>query len=283
VSQITQHLEDFQRSAQRVAKRAHPWIEVFARVGYAAKGIVYCLMGFIAILAAIGMTRNIADQRGVMHAILAQPLGRTMLLIMAAGLSCYTLWYFIQAIVDPEHNGHDLKGLGKRIGQFGKGLLHVTVVVAIFKLIIGLDVQGSTDSAARDWTQYVMSFPLGIWLVGAGGLGFLGYGFYQIYRGWKIKLDDQLNLGRLSPVWRKLLIGLSRFGLFARGVLFGVIGTALIFAAVRTNPQEAKGIAAAMRTLEDRPYGSLLLSAVALGLISYGLYQFVRARYRKIG
>jgi hypothetical protein len=283
VSQITQHLDDFQRSARKAARRAHPWIVAFARIGYAAKGIVYCLIGAIAIFAAIGMTQDIRDQRGVMHTILAQPLGRTLLAIMAAGLICYTLWYFAQAILDPEHNGASPKALAKRFGQFCKGVFHLTIVVAIVKLIAGLDTDNSTDATARDWTEFLMAFPLGIWLVGAVGLGFLAYGVYQLYRAWKIKLDEQLNLSRFGAKARWWIISLSRFGLFARAVLFGTIGVFLLVAAMRTNPQDARGIAAAMRTLEEQPYGSLLLVAVALGVISYGLYQFVRARYRKIG
>jgi hypothetical protein len=282
VSQVTHQLDDFQRNARRITREAHRWVEAFARIGYAAKSVVYCLVGLIAIFAAIGMSREVADQRGVMHAILAQPLGRTMLLILAVGLVCYTLWYFVQAIVDPEHSGRDWKGLAKRAGKFFKGVLHASFVAVIFRLITGLRVERSTDSAAKDWTAFFMSFPLGIWLVGAGGLGFVGYGIYQLYRGWKIKLDDQLDLSKLSSTARKCLIGISRFGLYARGVLFGVIGTFLLIAAMRANPQEARGVAAAMRALERQPYGSLLLAGVALGLIAYGVYELLRARYRRI-
>jgi hypothetical protein len=283
VSQITQHLEDFQREARQVARRAGPWIEAFARIGYGAKGVVYLLIGLIALLSAIGMGAGVADQRGVMRTLLAQPFGKTMLLAMAAGLSCYALWYFVQAILDPERSGMDWKGLGKRIGYFIKGVVHAALVVAIVRLIIGLKSQSSTDSAARDWTARVMAFPLGIWLVGATGVGVLGYGFYQLYRAWKIRLDQQLELGSVRPTSRSLIIMLSRFGLFARAVVFGTIGFGLLIAAIRANPREAKGVAAALLTLEHQPYGSLLLGAVGLGLASYGVYQFARAKYRRIG
>src|SRR5688572_32322052 len=106
-----------QRDARKVAQRGQSWIEPVARVGYAAKGTVYCLVGVIAVMAAIGMRQGVADQRGVMKALLAQPFGKVMLLAMAVGLSCYTIWYFIQAIFDPEREGTGWKALAKHAGK----------------------------------------------------------------------------------------------------------------------------------------------------------------------
>ncbi|HEV8605531.1 MAG TPA: DUF1206 domain-containing protein [Tepidisphaeraceae bacterium] len=283
MTSLTQRLHQVQQRGHRVARSAQSWIEPIARFGYAAKGTVSCLIGLLAILAAIGLSQGLADQRGVMTTLLAQPFGKLLLLAMAVGLASYALWNLIQAILDPDRAGADFNGLAKRLGHFFKALINAALVLAILRLLIGLRTDDSTDSAARDWTAYVMTFPLGIWLVAATGLGILGYGLYQIYRAWKIKLDDQLDLYRLKTPTRKFFIFLSRFGLFARGILFGTIGLFLVIAAMRTNPREAKGIAAAMRALEQQPYGSLLLCAVALGLISYGFYQFLRAKYRRIG
>jgi hypothetical protein len=283
VSQITQHIEEIQRDARRLAKRAHGWIEPVARIGYAAKGTVYCLIGLLAVLAAIGLRHGVADQRGVMKTLLAQPFGKVMLLAMAVGLACYTVWYFIQALLDPDRDGTDWKSLGKRAGKLFKGFFHAGLVLAIVRLLMGLGSDDSTDATARDWTAWLMAFPLGIWLVGATGAGFLGYGIYQLYRAWRIKLDHQLDLKGIGAASRKLFIFFSRFGLFARGILFGTIGVFLLVAAMRADPHQARGVAAAMKALEAQPYGAWLLAAVALGLFSYGVYEFLRAKYRKIG
>lgn len=283
MSQITQRIDRIQGDARKIARRANAWIEPVARIGYGAKGVVYCLIGLIAVLAAIGMRRGVADQRGVMKTLLAQPFGKVMLLAMAVGLSCYTLWYFVQAILDPEGAGRDLKGVAKRLGQLIKGFVHVGLVLAILRLMIGLRSDESTDATARDWTAWVMAWPAGIWMVAGIGVGVMGHGFFQLWRAWKIKLDEQLELRGFGGGARAALIFLSRFGLFARGILFGTIGAFLIVAAKRADSQEAKGVAAAMRALEELWYGSLLLSAVALGLFSYGVYQFLRAKYRRIG
>src|SRR5207245_2065486 len=141
VSQITRQIDEIQRGARRVARRGRWWIEPVARIGYGAKGMVYCLIGLIAILAAIGVSAHVADQRGVMKTLLSQPFGKVLLLAMAAGLSCYTLWYFIAAIFDPDRAGTDLKGMGKRAGYFIRGIIHLGLVVAIVRLMIGLKIR----------------------------------------------------------------------------------------------------------------------------------------------
>lgn len=282
MSQVTQQLEQIQRQGRRVARRARPWIEPVARIGYGAKGLVYCLIGVIAVMVAVGLRERLADQRGVMKAILAQPFGKVMLLAMAVGLACYTLWYFIQAILDPEGAGHDLKGIAKRLGQLGKGIIHAGLVLAILRLMMGLSAD-DTDARARDWTRWLMSWPAGIWIVGAIGAGVLGYGFFQLWRAWKIRLDEELELANFGKLAHGAAIFLSRFGLFARAILFGTIGIFLIVAAMRADPRQAKGVAAAMRSLEQLWYGGALLCAVAAGLFAYGVYQFLRAKYRRIG
>jgi hypothetical protein len=283
VSQVTQQIDEFQRDARRVARRGQWWIEPVARIGYAAKGTVYCLIGAIAVMAAIGMRHGVADQRGVMKTLLAQPFGKVMLLAMAVGLSCYTVWYFVQAILDPDREGTGWRALGKRVGKLFKGFIHAGLVLAIVRLMMGLRSDESTDATARDWTAWVMGFPAGIWVVAGIGAGVLGYGFYQLWRAWKIKLDEQLELKGIAVGVQKFFIFLSRFGLFGRAMLFGTIGVFLIVAAMRADPHQAKGVAAAMRALEARPYGSMILAAVALGLFSYGVYEFLRAKYRRIG
>jgi hypothetical protein len=237
----------------------------------------------MAVLGAVGMGAGVADQRGVMRTLLAQPFGKVMLLGLAVGLSCYTLWFFIQAIFDPEGAGTDWKGAGKRIGYFVKGIIHVGLVLAILRLMIGLKTNESTDSVARDWTAWVMSFPAGIWMVAGIGVGVMVFGIYQLWRAWGIRLDEQMELGNIRAGARRVLIWVGRFGLIARGVLFGTMGIFLIVAAMRADPKEAKGVAAAMKALEEQRYGSLLLAAVALGLFAYGVDQFLMAKYRRIG
>ena len=267
---------------RQALKSASPWIERLARFGYAAKGVVYSLIGILALLSALGWGGGeTTGSRGVLQRLLEQPFGRVLVGALAVGLAGYAVWCFVQAIEDPEQEGSDAKGIMKRLAAFGKGVIYFSLVFAAVSMVVGYRSGGGEDGIDKK-TATLMSFPFGIWLVGFVGLFIVGYGLRQLYRAWKVKLDDQLNLYRLSAGAHSAVLKISRFGIGARGVVFAVIGVALVIAAYHANPSEAKGVGEALETVREQPYGPWLLGLVALGLIAYGVYEFVRAKYRRI-
>jgi hypothetical protein len=149
-------------------------------------------------------------------------------------------------------------------------------------MIRGTGSGGDDDRGIEKWTAWLMSFPAGAWLVGAAGVFIIGYGAHQLYKAWTTDLDDQLSLGRMGPTAARWTVRFSRFGMAARGVVFGIMGTFLVIAAFRSDPGEAKGVGGALHALQQQPYGPVLLAVVALGLIAYGAYELIRARYRRI-
>ena len=282
--------DQIQEKVHRAALHAGPAIAALARAGYAAKGVVYLLVGGLALLAAVRSRLPFAapqgattGTRGALASLLDQPYGKAILCVVAAGLAGYALWCFVRAVFDPERDGKDAKGVGKRAFNFAKGLVHAGLVAAVVGMVRGTaSGAGDDGNQARDWTAWLMSFPLGVWLVGLVGLGVTGYGARQVYKGWTADLDDQLSLRRLGPGAARWTVRFSRFGMAARGVVFGIIGMFLVVAAYRANPQEVKGVGEALAALERQAYGPVLLAVVALGLVSYGAYQFILARYRRI-
>lgn len=128
----------------------------------------------------------------------------------------------------------------------------------------------------------MLAQPFGAWLVGAAGAGLLLFGVSQLVHAWKAKLDDQLELAQLDPGQRTWVVRVSRVGIAARGLVLLLIGAFVVQAAVEFDPSEAEGVGGALRSLEQAPYGSWLLGSVALGLAAYGVYELVRARYRRI-
>lgn len=278
------HLRTVERNAREAAAKVEPWICFLARAGYAAKGVTYVLAGTLALLAAFayagGRTGGTSQ---TMAALLDHPYGWAALALIAAGLAGYALWCFVLAVADPERKGRDWKGLGKRFSDLCKALVHVGLVAVAVGTLVGVVHASGGRDPVEEWTAKLMSLPLGIWLVAVVGACTLWAGGFQIYRaGRPERLDDQLNLGTLGPGWRKLFIGVGRFGVAARGIIFTLIGGFMIVAAYHANPHEAKGVGRALRFLQHQWQGRWLLAAVALGFIGYGLFQFVLARYRRI-
>lgn len=269
-----------QRHGRAAAREAAPWVEKLARMGYGAKGIVYLIIGGIAARAAFGSGERVEGSRGALRTILEQPFGKLLLGLVALGLAGYALWRFVQAGLDPEHKGTDGGGVAKRAGYAISGVIHAGLALAALRMVAGRG--GGGGDRTDDWTATLMRQPMGRWLVAAVGLGIIGYGLYALYRAYAVKLSKQLDLSRMSPTAREWAVRSGRAGIAARGVVFAVMGFFLLLAALRSNPAEARGLDGALRALQEQAYGPWLLGLVALGLVGYGIYQLVEARYRRI-
>lgn len=268
-----------------VKQGAATWIERLARLGFAARGIVYTAVGVIAGQAAFRAGTRVTDTEGAMATLVRQPLGQVLLGVIALGLIGYALWMLVQALLDPERVGSDLKGIARRIGFAGVAVIHAGLAIAAIRLLLPGGESGEVaggDENAVTWTALLMSQPYGRWLVGAVGAGIAIFGLHQLHCAYTIKLGERLNLSRLGSRTREWFIRLGRLGLAARGVVFGVIGWLLIQAARRFDPSEAVGLGGALETLAEQAYGPWLLGGVAVGLIGYGLLELIKAHYRRI-
>ena len=271
-----------EEKAERFTRAASPWIERLARYGYAAKGVVYVLIGALAALAAFKGGGGPTDSRGALTQVVYQPYGRVMLCVVAAGLASYALWRVTQALRDTEEKGRDWKGLSIRAGYACIGVVYAGLSYSAVRLILGHGAGKGSDETARGWTALALMFPLGRWLVGLAGLGVIGFGLYQCYKAFTAKFRRKWKRHEMSEHARTLATRAGQVGLVARGVVFGIIGLFLIQAAWRARAEEARGLGGALRALEQRPSGPYVLGAVALGLVAYGLYMFVEARYRRM-
>jgi hypothetical protein len=269
-------------SPQRTADRAahSDTVEKLARFGYAVKGVVYGLIGVLAVMAAFGSGGQTSGSRGVLGTIADGPFGQVLLVLIAIGLFGYALWRFVQSFVDPDNKGTDAEGIVKRVGYFASGVIYAGLGVAAVRLLLGSG--GGGGSNADSWTAKLMAQPFGLWLVGIVGAIVIGVGLYQLYKAYEASFFEKLKTGEMSATERTWTKRTGRAGLAARGVVFGIIGFFLIQAALNANPQEARGLGGALDTLAAQPYGPYLLGLVALGLVGYGIYCGVNARYRRI-
>jgi hypothetical protein len=261
------------------AEDVAPWVERLARVGYTAKAMLYFTVGILAAQAALGRGGRATDMRGALRVMHGATLGRIVLLVIAAGLLGYALWRLVEAVFDAERRGSDVKGVALRIGSAGRGVLHGALAIAALRLVAG-DRSSSMREHPRYWTAQAFGLPAGELLVWIAGLGLIGYGLYQFYRAWAPKLGRQLRLGRIPKDAVGLVVGISRFGIAARGVVFCLIGFFLVRAAMRHDPAQAGGLRESLGALAN--FGRWPFVVVALGLVAYGVYQLVNARYRLI-
>jgi hypothetical protein len=265
---------------RRAMREASPSIVWLARLGFVAKALVYFIVGGVAARVAFGMGGRTTDTRGALGTILAQPFGRLLLGAVAVGLFGYAAWLLLSAVLDAEGRGSGLAGMLARIGAAVRGLTHAALGAQTIFIILGSRTRGG--NATREWTAWLLAAPLGAWMVAIAGAAVMGYGGYQFYCVVAGNLAKGLDLAALGAPAARWAVRFGRFGMAARGLLFSVIGFFLIRAALMYDARQAKGVAQALRTLTARANPSWLLGVVAIGLVSYGIYELYEARYRRI-
>jgi hypothetical protein len=265
---------------ERAVAEVAPWVERLSRLGYYSKGVVYAIVASIALGAAFGMTSAEPDSDSAFRAILSQPFGQILLMIVATGLFGYTAWRFAQAAIDPEHRDSSVaKRAAFRVYSFGSGIVHGGLGVQALRLALGAPGQ---SNGGPEQASGLMASTWGVWVVGIAGAIAIGVGLYQIYRAWEADLGSQFRLSHVSAEWRIWVLRLSRFGIAARGVVFLTIGWFVLQAARLHDPNEVRGLGGALRGLEQTPWGPALVVVIALGLIAHGVYTFLKGRYRRI-
>jgi Domain of Unknown Function (DUF1206) len=253
--------------------------EGLARAGYAARGVVYALIGLLAIRLAQGLETKRPSQQGAMQEIADQPFGQTLLVLTAIGLAGYALWRLTQAVVGhtPEYGQHSAMD---RAGAVGSGIAYAGLCVLAITVLRG--TAGNSSAKTKQTTAGVLDWTGGRWLVGAVGLAFIGIALYQAYLGLSKKFLEYSKTGQMTPGVLKAFTALGVAGLVARAVAFALIGIFVFKAAYDYSPKDAVGIDGALARLTEQTHGTTALIVVAAGLIAFGAYSIADARYRKI-
>ncbi|MFS4468982.1 DUF1206 domain-containing protein [Maribacter sp. 2210JD10-5] len=250
-------------------------IKRIAKIGYFSKGVVYALTGFLAFGAAFGLGGKAQGKMGVLAFLKEQSFGNVLLGLIGTGLICYAFWRFFQSIKDPENIGSDTSGLGKRIGFFLSGLLYFSLGIYAFYTILGQSGNGAGNSSfiPSEITEYVF-YAIGIGLV----LKAI-FQFKKAYKGDFIKKFDSSSLSKRNI--RKAIKNFGYAGLIARGIVVAIISYFFLRAASTAGSlQSASGTQEAFDFLGQNSEGPWLVGIVALGLICYGIFMFMMAKYR---
>jgi Domain of Unknown Function (DUF1206) len=265
-----------QASGEKVARsRGFEWL---ARSGFVARGVIYGIIGILAIKLALGAGGTTTNQQGALKTIAHQPFGKVLLILVAIGLAGYALWRFVHALLG--HGPEDSDSGFDRVAALGSGIVYAGLCVIAVEILLGSGSGGSGNTSKT--TAGVLGWPGGTWLVGIAGAVLIGIGLYQGYRGISTDFLKDSKTEQMSAWVRNWIEWIGSFGHLARMVVFGLIGVFLIKAAIDYDPKQAVGLDGALAKLAHASYGPFLLGIVAAGLIAFGVYSLSDARYRRI-
>lgn len=256
------------------------WVEPLARVGFAAKGVVYLLLGGLALRFAVGEGGGITDAHGALTNLLHEPYGRLLIGALAAGLGLYAAWRALEAFADANGKGTSPGGLAARAAYAGSAAVYGTLAIDAARIASASRGDGQGNTAAVP--PMLFESLIGEWAIGAAAVALIVYGALQIRRAFSRRLSDRLSLSHVSARAGVAVVRLSRVGIGARAVVLAVTGVVMFRRLESLQAAADTGTAESLRLLAALPTGRWILGCIAAGLMAYGLFQFVQARYRTI-
>lgn len=268
------------RTATRAGRDAASsrWLQWLARGGLVARGVIYVLVGVLAVQIAFGSGGKRADTSGALHAVAEHPGGIVVLWLLAVGFAGLAIWRFAEVVYGQAGRGG--RTAGKRLGSLARAVLYAFVCGTVVSFILGTGGKTSGNTQSKDVTARLMAHGGGRWLVALIGVGLAAAGVALAIHGLRGKFTK--HMAQMSRRTAQVVKILGVVGYVARGVVFCVAGAFLVDAAVSFNAQKVQGIDGSLLKLATTPLGPGLLVAVALGLVVFGIYSGCEARWRQV-
>jgi hypothetical protein len=256
-------------------------LELLARVGLIAYGVVHLLVAWLALQLAWGGGGQSADQSGAMRTLAESPLGKPLLWVVAIGLVALAVWQAAEVLRWRSGWSASGKTRTKALRKSGNALVKAAIYIALAVLAIRFATGSgkSSSSSQQETTAGVFAWPAGQWLVGAAGLVLIGAGAWHVRKGLNKHFMKQIDTSKASASATRLVTRLGQVGFPGKGVALAGVGVLLIWAAVTFDPSKARGLDGALHEILNLPFGQILLTLVALGIAAFGLFCLVRARY----
>jgi len=258
---------------------APTWLTITAKGGYAARAVIYLIIGSLTLLVVFGQSGEKTGAKGALTQILEAPFGIFLLWLMAAGLVGYSIWRGIQAVLDADNHGKKPKGLAIRAGLLVSAITHLILAFYAGSIAMRQSGSGGGDSSKESWVAQMLGWPAGKYIVGFIGLCIMGAGVAHAVKAHKEKYREVFDVGARKM---KTLNPICKFGLYARGLAFLIIGGMFLAAAIFQNPEKAGGLKDVISTLSGQAYGGVLLTFMGGGLLAFGVYSAIESAYRKI-
>jgi hypothetical protein len=267
--------------AQSTANRAadSKTLEYFTRAGFIGYGVVHLLFAWLALQIAFGRSSGDGDQSGALRQLAAQPLGRTLVIATVGGLVAMAIWQAFEAAIG-HRSDTGKERIAERVASAFRMVVYFYLAWTGVKVVRG--AASSTADSQQKASEHMMAASGGRWVVALVGLAVAAVGVGLVVYGYLKRFEKHLHTNRMSARTRMLSRRLGMAGYAAKGVAYAIAGVLLIVAAVTYEPDKARGLDGAVRTLAEQSYGNWLLALVALGIAAYGMFCFFQARYRKV-
>lgn len=282
---VAESLEEIKDEAKALARnvKESTLFDKWTRLGYAVRGLLYGMIGFLAFQLLLTGRGMITDRNGALAAIAVQPFGKVFLIIIAVGAVGFALWGILRAILDPFQKGSDLPGILSRLGSVATGLSYGILVFPIVNMLFDIrSRRGAEGEQAEEVTSGLFTYSWGPWVVGLAGVAIFVIGLGHIYRGWNEQFEKHFERYRMTEDQRVWAMRMGKIGTISRGVVLAITGLLAILAALTLDPEKVGGIDQALAFLIQQPYGPWLLGFVALGLMAYAAYSLMGALWFKI-
>lgn len=268
------------RGANRKVKEAaaNPWLERLGRLGYIVRGVLYGVMGILALRLALGAPTRTADQRGTLYLLSGSPLAKVFLLIVIVSLAAYALWGFIRAVYDPLGRGNDTGGIVARLGFAWSGLNYAALLLFALTFLVGATKSDGSDTMQKT-VGALLSRPAGGVITIIAGIIGVAAGLGQFVDVYKAGFKKDLNRHQMNRATRITVDTLGRFGMFSRGVIFTMLGFFILLAGLHHHASDAQGIGEAFQVIARSPMGHFSLAVVGAGFIALGFHSLANARW----
>jgi hypothetical protein len=265
--------------AERVGQQARQsdWLEHVARIGLVAYGIVYLMVGWLAVQLALGDHEGTPSSSGALRELAQQPFGEVLIWVVSIGMFLLALWQLVEAAYG-YRDEEGKKRLGKRLVSAGKALVYIVIGASGVKIALGSS-GSSGKNGEETMTAKLMDLPGGQLIVGAVAAAIIVFGLSQIYLAWTEKFAEKLDGAGRSGTTGTAYIAFGKAGYTARGIAFAIVGGLFGYAALTHDAKKSGGLDQALLEVLDQPLGPVLLCVIGIGLACFGLFTFAQARH----
>ncbi|WP_335870850.1 DUF1206 domain-containing protein [Bacillus sp. 2205SS5-2] len=268
------------QQAKHATNDVKPWVKIAARTGYMAKGLVYILIGILALMAAVGVGGKTTNSTGALSSIANEPYGEILLWIIGIGFVGLIMWRIIQVAMDPDHEGIDTKSIFRRVFFAFNGIVYGILAYKAFSLALNAGESSGDSNSKQTLSAKLLSEPFGQWIIGMIGLIMIGYAIYEMYKAYQEKYLKKFKQNEMDEKEYEFSRKSGKIGFFARGIVLLIMGYFIMVTAVTANSENTKGLDGALSKIAQQPYGQWMLGVVALGLTLYGVFQILKGKNR---